>query len=118
MGKLFGVRFLWIESFVFDTASSLSPDYSGGNWQFHSLSNGGFYMVPDGQADYKVECDNGFEGRLSAEAFGIVSCLYAYSLLSFSADGDFAGVCANHYHLLREFALGHPEAQKILAAID
>lgn len=46
-----------------------------------------------------------------------MACLYAYSHLSFSDDG-FAQICAQHYHLLREYMLKHAEAGAILGAID
>src|SRR4051812_4777150 len=63
---LFGSRFLFVESYAFDTASSLSADYTGGLWDFYTLSNGGFYMVPADSTTFRVCCDNGFEGDLSA----------------------------------------------------
>jgi len=117
-GKLFGVRFLNVESFAFDTAASLSTDYDGGYWQFYALSNGGFYMAPDIDLPFRVACDNGFEGALSADAFGITVCLYAYSLLSFSADLTFAATCAGQYYALRSFAAEHEECTAILRACD
>jgi hypothetical protein len=116
--KLFGVRFVFLEAFVFDTASSLSPDYEGGMWAFQELSNGGFYMSPPAPASYLVQCANGFEGALTSDAFGITTCLYAYSMLSFSPDAAFALVCADQFHLLRAFALEHSEARSIFAATD
>lgn len=115
---LFGIRWVWVESFVFDTAGSLSSDYEGGSWEFYDLSNGGFYMVPASRQSYPVVCDNGFEGSLTSEAFGVTCCLYAFSLLSFSPDTVFAELCATHFHRLREFALEHAEAKAILRAID
>lgn len=116
--KHFGARFIFLESFVFDTASSLSPDYDGGLWSFHGLCNGGFYMVPLGPEQLRVQCANGFDGVLSAEAFGITCCLYAYSFLSFSPEEEFAQKCADHFHRLREFMLQHSECAAILRAID
>lgn len=116
--KLFGARFLFIESFAFDTASSLSADYDGGHWAFHGLCNGGFYMAPTEPKEFRVECDNGFEGVMSADAFGIVCTLYAYSHLSFSPDLAFGGVSAEHFHKLREFMGQHAESKAILAATD
>jgi len=115
--KLFGIGFpLRVEPTVFNMARLLAADYNGGVWQFYALSNGGFFMAPDEQG-HTISCENGFEGRLSAEAFGITVCLYAYSHLSFGGDA-LAEVCAEHYHLLREFALGHPEVGAITAACD
>lgn len=116
--KLFSIRFYWLESFVFDTAGSLSSDYDGGFWDYFLLSSNGFYMVPTGRPSYLVQSANGFEGAMSAEAFGITACLYAYSLLSFSPDSHLSERCAAQFHLLREFALDHAEARAIFAATD
>ena len=74
-------------------------------------------MAPRSDATFIVSCENGYEGKLSADALGIAACLYAYSHLSFG-QGDFADTCANQYHLLREYMFGHPEVKEILRAID
>mgnify|MGYP000887162789 CR=1 FL=1 len=74
-------------------------------------------MAPSREKSFAVSAENGYEGELSGNALGVTACLYAYSHLSFRED-DFAGLCAEHYHRLREFALSHPEAGAILAAID
>ena len=94
-----------------------NPGYKGGYWDFHTLSNGGFYMAPAEDRVFRVACDNMFEGDLSADALGITSCLYAYSHLSFT-DGMFARVSARHYHRLREHMFEHPEVAAILGATD
>lgn len=117
--KLFGIRFpMYVESFVFDTAGSLCESYSGGFWHFYALSNGGFYMAPDQAEPFRVICANGFEGDLSADAFGIATCLYAFSHLSFSGNAEFAAICAQQYHWLRDFMMEHAEVRAILGAID
>ena len=116
--KLFGISYaLRLEPTVFSLAERLASQYSGGYWQFYSISNGGFYMAPQMNINFSVSCKNGFEGALSTDALGIVSCLYAYSHLSFG-DGAFAGMCADQYHLLREYMFEHTEAKSILRAID
>lgn len=116
---LFGVHFpLRFEPYVYAVTSRLSADYHGGYWEFYALSNGGFYMAPHADRLFRVSCDNGFEGNLSADAMGIVVCLYAYSHLTFDGDGAFAETCAEQYHLLRDYMLEHAEARGILGAID
>lgn len=75
-------------------------------------------MSPLTDKTFAVDCDNGYEGRLSADALGIVACLYAFSHLSFVGATVFAEVCAEQFHLLREYALDHPEAGGIMAVID
>lgn len=117
-GDLFGSYFpLRLEPCIFGLARQLSTDYHGGYWEFYRLTNGGFYITPENDHTFEVMSENGFSGQLSPEAFGIVVCLYAYSGLSFGAD-KLAEVCAEQYHLLREFALDHAEARSIMAATD
>jgi hypothetical protein len=116
---LFGIQFpLSLEPSIYTITGSMAPAYQGGYWHFYTLSNGGFYMAPHSKRQYQVICDNGFEGQLSADALGITACLYAYSHLSFNDNQKYAEVCAQHYHLLREFMLEHQEAGNILRAID
>ena len=116
---LFGIRFpLNIEPAIYSITGNIAPEYNGAYWEFYSLSNGGFYMAPSSDSYYQVSCDNGFEGKLSADALGITACLYAYSHLSFSNNAEFAEVCANHYHWLRAYMLEHVESGAILYAID
>ena len=115
---LFGMRFpLKLEPAIYQFAEHLSSNYNGGYWHFYALSNGGFYMAPDDDQPFQVSSENGWEGKLSADAFGIAACLYAYSHLSLT-EGDFGELCARHYHWLRAFARGHAEAAGVLAAID
>ena len=116
---LFGLGFpLRLEPAVFIFAGQLASAYTGGYWEFWTLSNGGFYMAPSAEATFEVRSENGFQGELTGDALGITACLYAYSHLSFGGDGHFAGKCAEQYHLLREYMLDHAEAAAVLAAID
>lgn len=115
---LFGVYFpLQLESFVFSMASRLSEDYGGGYWLFYTLDNGGFYMAPDSDRRLQAVSPNGWEGFMTADAFGIAVCLFAYSNLSFGS-GQFAETCTEQYHVLREYMMNHAEARAILAATD
>ena len=123
--KLFGIKYvLRLEPTVFEFAEQLAENYAYGYWAFYTLSNGGFYMAPQSKAAvsvsetiYSVCCDNGFDGQMTADALGVTVCLYAYSNLSFGEDA-FADVCAEHFHLLREYAMEHLEVRSILRAID
>lgn len=116
--RLFGLGYvLKLEPAVFSIAEALASDYTGGYWEFHDLSNGGFYMAPRFDTEFTVSCENGFVGKLSPDSFGITVCLYAFSELSFS-DDRLAHTCASQYHLLREYVSAHIEAQSIYKAID
>ena len=115
---LFGAYFpMRLEPFVYAMTSKLSDDYSGGYWHFYTLSNGGFYMSPESDGQFQVISENGHECFMSADALGITTCLYSYSHLSFGED-EFSEICANQYHLLREYMLDHAEARSILGSID
>lgn len=117
--ELFGSYFpMRIEPLIFALAEEMGHEYRGGLWQFYRLSNGAFYMAPDFYGKFTVSCENGFEGPMSADALGITACLYAYSHLSFSDQQDFAEMCAQQYHWLREYMFEHAEVRGILAAID
>ena len=116
--KLFGLHFpMQLEPVIYGITDRMAEGYSGGYWEFYTLSNGGFYMAPSDDRVFHITCDNMFEGDLSADALGIVACLYAFSHLSFS-DGRFARVCACHFHMLRSFMYEHPEVKSILQATD
>ena len=116
--RLFGIHFpLQMEPVIYGITDRMAEDYSGGYWDFYTLSNGGFYIAPSGDHVFHVTCDNQFEGELSADALGITACLYAYSHLSFS-NGRFARVSACHYHTLRSFMFEHSEVKAILGATD
>jgi hypothetical protein len=116
--RLFSIYYpMRLEPVVFGITEKMSKDYTGGYWDFYTLSNGGFYTAPSGDDIFHVTCDNMFEGDLSADALGITACLYAYSHLSFS-NSRFARVCACHYHRLREYSFQHPEVKFIVQATD
>ena len=113
----FGDNFpLRIEPFIYDMARNLSSDYTGGYWNMYELTNGAFYMAPDSDTQFHVTCLNGYEGTLSADAFGLTVTLYCYSNLSFSEELE--DVCTEQFHLLREYMFLHREVKAILSAID
>lgn len=116
---LFGVHFpMCLEPVIYSMADRLSPEYAGGYWAMYALSNGAFYMASESKETMRVNCPNGYERTMSADALGITACLYAYSHLSFGGPTDLAETCARQYHLLREFMFEHAEAGSILQAID
>ena len=116
--NIFGIRFpLQVEPTIYRITETIAKEYDGGYWTFYTLGKG-FYMAPATDREFQVCCQNGFEGVLSADALGIVACLYTYSNLSFGDAKEFAETCAQQYHWLRDFMLSHEEAQSILKAID
>lgn len=112
---LFGRLMMHVESGIYDWMRQLCPDYDGGYWEFVALSNGGGYLRSAGGPWVLEVSGNGFRGTLSGDAAGMVVTLFALSHLSFRFPESDLGA---NYHRVLEFAKQHPEAGKILAAID
>ena len=111
----FGRNQVFVENAVYFWASRLSPDYRGAFWDLYEFNQGGFYMAPRAER-YRVVVDtNDFEGEMSADAFGITCCLFAFSHLSFQIQDE---SLAQHYQLLFDLASTHSEARAIFGATD
>lgn len=114
----FGGAMLLAEACVFKLAEQQSEDYRGGLWDFYELTNGGCYMAPSGPERLRVKVrTNEYEGEMSRDAAGIVWTMFACSHLAFRFEAA-AELLSTRYHQLREFALEHPEAREIMAAVD
>jgi len=114
--KYCGKHFMQYENAVYSLMDRASTDYSGGLWQFYTLSNGGFFMALDQEEKLKMEWeDNYYQGSMSAEAASISVNLMALSHLSCQLSSEKLG---EHFHELREFALDHAEEGQIFAFID
>ena len=111
-------QWLMLEPRIFAWMDRFCADYSGGIWQFYTLSNGGAFMAPDAEGDDKWHLFNGMNGNgaeMSAEAAGIAVCLIEYSHHACHTECD---AMTEHYYRLRYYALQHPESHAILAIID
>src|SRR5690348_14714857 len=64
----FGRHQLIVEDAVYAFMRHLCAEYDGGFWHYFELSNGGFYMAPDGEPMEILVPGNGFSGEMSAEA--------------------------------------------------
>jgi hypothetical protein len=107
---------------VFTIMRSISPTYHDvaerWHWNIYQLSNGGFYMAPcfDSGFEIIIPYGNNWEGKVSADAAGIIVTMMALSHLSFE---DIESIdFAEHYHQLRDFMCTHIEASDIFGAID
>ncbi len=113
----FGRLMLTLEQAVYSQLRSLCADYQGGYWDYYDLSNGGCYMAPSTLKGYRIVVEgNGFSGKFDADCAGIVATLFA---LSHSAM-RFPSVerLSERFYQLRDFALGHPDGNLIMGAID
>lgn len=114
--KAFGDVGLLLEGRVYDKMEFLTADYRGGYWEYFTLSNGGFLMTPKTDRFFRVVNPlNYSDENLTAEACAICAMLMAISEMSFEWPKS---VLAERFHQLRDFALQHPEAEKILKVID
>lgn len=115
--KLFGERLMIRgEQTVYNFMRAMCGAYRGGFWDYYELPNGAIYMVPTNAMhfDFKWE-GNGYEGRVSGHAAGIIVTLCALSAMSFHDSTD---TCAENYHKLREVLALHPEGSQIYLATD
>jgi len=99
-------------------AERLSPDYDiWVDWDYWRLSNDGFFMAPSDQEGklYQVMSPNCYTAVVSAEAMGIICCLFTYGQLRFQA--WYQPFASRHFRLLLEYAGMHNESRHIYAAI-
>lgn len=111
----FGRHLLTVENAIYAWLRELSGEYRGGYWHFYELSNGGFYMAPDCESLQLRVDGNGYDGRVSGDAAGIIACLFALSHLSFQIPSE---MLLSHFQQLLDFAFEHREAAAIFAATD
>jgi hypothetical protein len=109
-------HYLVFERYVYHFARKLIKEYDGGFWDFLELSNGGFYMRPSGYEKVTVEVlGNQLEAWVSADAAGVIVCMYALGYLAGETEDD---RIIDLYHLLRSYINDHPEFELIRRAID
>ncbi|MBE3512361.1 antirestriction protein [Enterobacter cloacae complex sp. I2] len=103
---------------IFAWMDRLCADYHGGIWRFSTLSNGGAFMAPEPENNETWTLFNSMNGNgaeLISVAAGIVVCLMAYSHHACRTECD---AMTEHYYLLRDYALNHPECSAIMHLID
>ena len=71
-----------VENNVFSWMKFLSEDYDGGMWDYHELSNGGFYMTPPAGM-YKVHQKGNIVSKSYLRSFSGIIATY-FSLYSLS----------------------------------
>ncbi len=113
-------QWIILEPNIFTWMDRFCADYSGGIWQFYTLSNGGAFMAPEVNVDTDEKWSlfnamNGNGGELSVEAAGITVCLMTYSHHAMRTECD---AMTEHYYRLRDYALNHAECRAIMHIID
>ena len=118
----FGDACVAFENRLYAFAQFLLPEYTGGYWSFHHLSNKGCFsaLERDEGSTLLLVSPNGFNARMSAVEASIAVNLMTMSDLSFALQHQ-PSLCAQVsrlFHALRDYALEHPKVNDILAAID
>lgn len=111
-------QWITLEPRIFAWMDRFCADYSGGIWNFYTLSNGGAFMAPEAESDERWTLFNTMNGNseeLSAEAAGIAVCLMTYNHHAMRTECD---AMTEHYYRLRDYALNHPECRTIMHIID
>ena len=111
-------QWIILEPTIFAWMDRFCTDYSGGIWNFYTLSNGGAFMAPEVENDELwslFNTMNGNGGDMSAEAAGIAVCLMAFSHHACRTECD---AMTEHYYRLRDYALNHAECNAIMHIID
>ncbi|MBF1961774.1 antirestriction protein [Enterobacter hormaechei] len=111
-------QWITLEPRIFAWMDRFCDEYCGGIWRFSTLSNGGAFMAPESEHDEKWTLFNSMNGNgaeLTSEAAGMVACLMAYNHHACRTECD---AMTEHYYLLRDYALIHPECSAIMYLID
>lgn len=115
---LFGRSLLIIgENAVYGLMERLSPlDYRGGFWDFYEQDGKPLFLAPRSKSRFRITGEiTGFQGKVSAEAAGIIATLFAFSHLYFQHQSEHL---SEGYGRLYAYSADHPEASEIFQAID
>ena len=110
----FGGYQLAVEEAVHGWLQEVSEDYRG-PWRTYELSNGGLYMAPVLESAQIRVASNGYRGRLSGDAAGVLISLFALNHLFLQFHND---TLARHFVQLMELAAQHAEASAIVWATN
>ena len=115
-----GKYFMAGENLLYVHADRFVKGYTGGYWNFYTLSNGGFFAaLASDEKQHLVIPDNYCSEVMGAEAAGVTLTLMMLGrLLCARIPESESERLTDLYHKLRAYALEHPEAQAILTAID
>ncbi|WP_426811707.1 antirestriction protein (plasmid) [Pseudomonas sp. WOUb67] len=115
-----GKYFMAGENLLYVHADRFVEGYTGGYWNFYTLSNGGFFAALDSdEKQHLVIPDNYCSEVMGAEAAGVTLTLMMLGrLLCARIPESESERLTDLYYKLRAYAVGHPEGQAILTAID
>lgn len=112
-----GPAYLAFENHVYQWMKRLCADYNGGYWDFYSLNGKPGFMAPQDEDSFHLRCDgNFFDDQVSAEAAGIIVCIFALGSV-FESNPNLEILVERRDRLI-DFAATHAEARQIFRAID
>ena len=107
------------EHCLYNLARDMVEGYNGGLWDFYRLSNGiRFIQFGEDNARFHLTSPNYADHEVTAEATAITLNLCALSHACFYTEGKAQGQLSNAFHELREWAMGHAEAEANFNLID
>ena len=118
--KHVGLFMTRLETSIYDWMVRLDKAYTGDYWEFYELDNGGFFLAPSEDRDYKLCSINHNEEVVSNIAAGIVITMFALGSLMFmdNIHDNMQSPLVDKYYALRDFAADWDEATKIFSLID
>ena len=118
--KHVGLFMTRLETSIYDWMVRLDKAYTGDYWEFYELDNGGFFLAPSEERDYKLCSINHNEEVISNISAGITVTLFALNSLMVieNISDSMQEILVNKYYALRDFASDCDEAAKIFSLID
>ncbi|GEM_PF-2372196 len=109
------------EQQIFRAMGELCPEYTGGLWSYHMLSNGGWYMAPEA-ATFSIADWEGTRHPMSSDVAGLAITQYVVNHLSWYFHEKHDQVAKNaaiaHFDALQAYTATHPDAAAIRWALD
>ncbi len=110
------------ENVLFSKMSEICPEYTGGLWSYHELSNGGWYMVPDDHDTYELTNGEGKRYPMSKDGAGLTVTQFLVNHLSWyyhqKGDDEARRAAIANFEALREYGRQHPDAEAIYWVLD
>lgn len=115
--KRIGFAHITWELDIHKHAERFARGYAGDYWEFYDLSNRGLFMAPAHHAEgiHLVVPENGVDQRVSAEAFGLITTIWATARL---AAVSHVGAHIDLLDALQAYAIEHAEHHVIKLAIE
>lgn len=109
--------FATFEVVIFTIMGQFCDEYTGGYWEYCTLSNGGAFIYPDLSPEKLTlfNMHNGNEAILSPEAAGVAVCLMLYGQWSFRTESE---LLVDRFYQLCDYAIQHAESSAIFHLID